>query len=124
MEEMSKMDKGSFWTIMKEGEAQFEGLYEVLVYKQKVRQAGGDVYASTIVDDVYLFCNSCTYQFTEFEAWLHQLCHAYKQCPNDELAAERMMELWSWCTDLQTMIQRKLWVPYDMVPPANNDQKF
>ena len=122
MEEVSKMDNGSFWMVMKEGEAQFEGLYEVLVYKQKVRQAGGDVYSPRIIDDVQLFCNSCAYQFTEFETWLQLLCHAVKQCPSDELAAERMMEIWSLCNDLQTMIQRKLWVPYDLVPPANNNK--
>ena len=31
MEEVNKMNHGSFWMVMKEGEKQFEGLYEVLV---------------------------------------------------------------------------------------------
>ena len=55
MEEVNKMNHGSFWMVMKEGEEQFEGLYEVLVYKEKQRQKKGDFYDPKIFDNVQIF---------------------------------------------------------------------
>ena len=49
MEEVNKMNNESFWKVMKEGEGQFEGLYEVLVYKRNSTWKKGDFYDARIV---------------------------------------------------------------------------
>ena len=121
MEEVNKMDDGSFWMVMKEGEEQFEGLYEVLVYKEKRRQKNGDFYDPKIFDNVQIFCQSFAEQTDMFELWLHRLCGCI-QHDTDELAHQRLIEIWRLCNDLQAVIQKKLWMPYDM--PAANNQFF
>ena len=116
------MNHGSFWMVMKEGEEQFEGLYEVLVYKEKQRQKKGDFYDPKIFDNVQIFCQSFAEQSDMFELWLHRLCACIQYCSEDELAHQRLIEIWRLCNDLQAVIQKKLWMPYDM--PAANNQFF
>ena len=122
MEEVSKMNHGSFWTVMKEGEEQFEGLYEVLVYKEKQRQKKGDFYDPKIFDSVQIFCQSFAEKSDVFELWLHRLCISIQHSSDDELAHQRLIEIWRLCNDLQAVIQKRLWMPYDM--PAANNQCF
>ena len=122
MEEVNKMNNESFWMVMKEGEQQFEGLYEVLVYNEKQRQENGDFYDPWIFENVQLFCKSFAEQSDQFEVWLHRLCACTHNCVEDELAQQRLMEIWRLCNDLQAVIQKKLWMPYDM--PSANNQHF
>ena len=122
MEDVNEMSHGSFWMVMKEGEQQFEGLYEVLVYKEKQSQQKGDFYDPKIVDNVQLFCQSFAEQSDMFEVWLHRLCACIQHCADDELAHQRLIEIWRLCNDLQGVIQKKLWMPYDM--PSANNQHF
>ena len=119
MEEVNKMNNESFWKVMKEGEEQFEGLYEVLVYKERQCLEKGDFYDARIVEHVLLFCQSVSDQSGQFAVWLDRLCVCLKACPNDEMAHHRVNEIWALCNDFQAIIQRRLWVPYDM-PSANN----
>ena len=113
------MNHGSFWMVMKEGEEQFEGLYDVLVYKEKQRQKKRDFYDPKIFDNVQMFCQSFAEQSDVFELWLHRLCACMQHSSDDELAHQRLLAIWRLCNDLQAVIQKQLWMPYDM-PPANN----
>ena len=122
MEEVDNMNHGSFWMVMKEGEEQFEGLYEVLVYKEKHGQKRGDFYDPKIFNNVQLFCKSFIDQSDSFKMWLHMLCASTNHNPDDELVHQRLIEIWRLCNDLQAVIQKKLWMPYDM--PAANNQFF
>ena len=116
------MNNESFWIVMKEGEQQFEGLYEVLVYNEKQRQENGDFYDPWIFENVQLFCQSFAEQSDQFEVWLHRLCACTQNCVEDQLAQQRLMGIWRLCNDLQAVIQKKLWMPYDM--PSANNQHF
>ena len=122
MEEVNKMNNESFWKVMNEGEEQFEGLYEVLVYKEKQRQKKGDFYDPKIFDNVQIFCQSFVEQSDVFELWLQRLCVSIQHRPDDKQAHQRLIEIWRLCNDLQAVIQKKLWMQYDM--PAANNQFF
>lgn len=116
------MNNESFWKVMKEGESQFEGLYEVLVYKERQRLEKGDFYDARIVEHVQLFCQSVSDQSGQFAVWLDRLCVCLKTCSEDEMAHQRVNEIWALCNDFHAIIQRRLWMPYDM--PSANNQHF
>ncbi len=85
-------------------------------------QKKGDFYDPKIFDNVQTFCQIFVEQSDIFELWLHKLCASIHHNPDDELAHQRLMEIWRLCNDLQAVIQKKLWMPYDM--PAANNQLF
>jgi len=124
MEEVNKMnnDGDSFWLVMKEGEEKFEGLYEVLVYKDKQRIEKGDFYDPFIFEHVQLFCGNFTTNFEAFELWLYKLSVCFKNCPNDRMAKDRLLMIWQLSQELQHSIQKTMWMPFDM--PAANNQHF
>ena len=93
------------WIVMKEGEEQFEGLYEVLVYKEKQRLKND--FMTLRFSECTLFCQSFVELSDMFEVWLHRLCACIQHRSDDQLAHQRLIEIWRLCNDLQTVIQRK-----------------
>ena len=113
------LESAKFWIWMKMGEETFAGLYAMLSYVEGYYRIDGDHYSSNIMEEVYAFCRVLSYREDEFSLWLHELCTRLKSIPHDTIAERRVLQIWKLCSDLQGIIQKKIWFSFE-APSANN----
>jgi len=119
MEESLGLESENFWVWMKLGEEKFDGLYAMLAYREEQHRIGGDHYSSAIMEEVYALCRVLSCREDEFSLWLHELCSRLNGIPHDTMAKRRVLQIWKLCSDLQGIIQKKIWFSFE-APAANN----